>query len=356
MTKPEKSQISVCLVALPETTPATLYGLYEVFRSVGVAWTDVTGEVTDDPGIAVRIVTPDGKPFTSVMDVPVVPHAAFADIDRVDVVIATDLAIPTDVDPHGRWPDSAAWIKQQFDQGAVICSVCTGTVLLAEAGVLDGVEATTHWAVSSMFDRYYPEIDLRPERILSLGGGDRRVVTTGGSASWEDLALYLIARFCGEAEAIRISKLYVFGDRTEGQLPYAVMRRPDRNDDAVIAASQAWLADNYAAPNPVTRMVEQSGLAERTFKRRFKAATGYAPVDYIQTLRVEEAKQMLERSLDATDLVAHAVGYEDLAFFRRLFKRKTGVTPARYRQRFRSIAELGSNGPVRSGDAAPTQY
>ncbi|MCP4380544.1 MAG: helix-turn-helix domain-containing protein, partial [Hyphomicrobiales bacterium] len=97
----------------------------------------------------------------------------------------------------------------------------------------------------------------------------------------------------------------------------------------------------------------QSGLAERTFKRRFKAATGYAPVDYVQTLRIEEAKQMLERSPEATDSVAHAVGYEDPAFFRRLFKRKTGVTPARYRQRFQTIATIGRKADAQSGHSAP---
>ncbi|MCP4383848.1 MAG: helix-turn-helix domain-containing protein, partial [Hyphomicrobiales bacterium] len=303
MTKARGSPVSVCLLALPETTPATLYGVYEVFRSVGVAWTDLTGEPADGPGFDVRIVSPDGRPFNAVMGVPVAPHAAIGDVDRTDVVIATDLAFPTDANLHGRWPDCAAWIKNQFDQGATVCSVCTGTVLLAEAGLLHGIEATTHWAVASFFARHYPEVKLHPERILSLGGPDRRVVTAGGSASWEDLSLYLIARFISEAEAIRISKIFLFGDRTEGQLPYAVMRRPDRNDDAVIAASQGWVADHYSAANPVARMVEQSGLAERTFKRRFKAATGYAPVDYVQTLRIEEAKQMLERSPEATDSV-----------------------------------------------------
>src|SRR5690606_14341498 len=99
------------------------------------------------------------------------------------------------------------------------------------------------------------------------------------------------------------------------------------------------IADHYRADNPVARLVAQSGLPERTFKRRFKAATGYTPVEYVQVLRLEEAKQLLETTGEPTDGIAQAVGYEDPAFFRRLFKRHTGVTPARYRQRFQPIAK-----------------
>jgi transcriptional regulator GlxA family with amidase domain len=182
---------------------------------------------------------------------------------------------------------------------------------------------------------HYPQVRLRPERILVRSGHDGRIVTSGGTGSWEDLALFLVGSLCGEAEAIRTSKIFVFGDRSEGQLPYAVMRRPDRHDDAAIAASQEWIASNYAVAHPVARMAEHSGMNERTFARRFKIATGYAPVDYVQTLRVEEAKQMLETTDEPTDVVARAVGYEDPAYFRLLFKRKCGVSPARYRRRFR---------------------
>lgn len=115
------------------------------------------------------------------------------------------------------------------------------------------------------------------------------------------------------------------------------MGKPKRHEDAVIANSQQWIANHYDMPNPVKLMVEQSGLAERTFKRRFKTATGYTPIDYIQTLRIEEAKQMLESTSDAIDIIAQQTGYEDPTSFRRLFKRVTGVTPGRYRHRFQSI-------------------
>lgn len=133
------------------------------------------------------------------------------------------------------------------------------------------------------------------------------------------------------------------GDRSEGQLLYAALRRPRRHDDAVIADCQEWLADNYNSPDIVARLITRSGLAERSFTRRFKEATGYSALDYVQALRVEEAKELLETSAEATDAVGRAVGYEDAAFFRRIFKRRTGVTPARYRQRFKGIGRVAVN-------------
>ena len=162
-----------------------------------------------------------------------------------------------------------------------------------------------------------------------------QLITTGGACGWLDLALYMIARFCGAEEAARVARLFLLGDRGYGQLPFASMTRPRQHSDAVISRTQAWLVDNYAIPNPVSAMVERSGLPDRSFKRRFSAATGYTPVEYVQALRIEEAKQMLESEATAIEEISASVGYEDPTFFRRLFKRRAGVTPAQYRQRNR---------------------
>jgi transcriptional regulator GlxA family with amidase domain len=153
-----------------------------------------------------------------------------------------------------------------------------------------------------------------------------------------ELARYLIARFCGQEEAVRSSKIFLLGDRSEGQLPFAAMTRTRNHSDAIVEKCQAWVGEHYEIPNPVARMTERSGLAPRTFKRRFRAATGYTPIEYVQTLRIEEAKQLLEATDLQTDQIGAAVGYDDPASFRRLFKRTTGVGPARYRQRFRVVS------------------
>ncbi|BCH34430.1 AraC family transcriptional regulator [Mesorhizobium sp. L-8-10] len=334
MTPTNNPPVRVSLLALAESSPAVLYGLFEVFQAVGSMWRELTGEDTGSRRWEARIVGRDGTPFASAIGPPITPDTSLVDSSSCDIVIVTDLALAADLEP-GDWGAEIAWLRRRHEEGALLCSVCTGSVLLAESGLLDGLEATTHWSATAMFRERYSSVRLRPERILCPAGAGHSIVTSGGPGSWEDLALSLIARFSGQAEAVRIAKIFLLGDRSDGQLVFSAMGRPRSHGDAVIGDCQAWLADNYARPHPVSRMTQRSGLAERTFKRRFKAATGYAPVDYVQALRIEEAKQILETTGEPTDGVAHMVGYDDPAFFRRLFKRRTGVTPARYRQRFR---------------------
>jgi len=337
----ENKPIHVSILALPESTPVAIYGLYEVFSSVGVVWPELTGEGEAAPRFDVKIVSLDGKPFTCPIGITIAPNASIADIAETDVVIATDLALPPGFEPGDRWPEMSEWLRARHRDGAIVCSVCTGTVLLAVAGVLDGEDATTHWSACDLFARFFPEVALRPERIVVPAGEGHRVITSGGSSSWEDLALYVIGRLCGPAEAIRTAKIFLFGDRSDGQLPYAAAVRPRAHSDAVIRACQEWVGVHYDDTNPVAKMVARSGLNERTFKRRFRAATGQSPMDYVQTLRIEEAKQELETGDAATDDIALSVGYEDPTYFRRLFKKRTGITPSRYRQRFRTVARLG---------------
>jgi transcriptional regulator GlxA family with amidase domain len=152
------------------------------------------------------------------------------------------------------------------------------------------------------------------------------------------MKLYLIARFCGQEEAVRATNIFLLGDRSEGQLPFAAMARPRTHSDAIIEKCQTWIAQHYEIANPVAHMAAYSGLTPRTFKRRFRAATGYTPIDHVQPFRIEEAKQSLESTDMQIDQISLEVGYSDPASFRRLFKRMVGVTPAHYRQRFRRIA------------------
>jgi transcriptional regulator GlxA family with amidase domain len=327
----------VAIVAVPESSGAVLYGMFEVFAVFGAAWAEIMGEARNPAVFDVRIVAPSREPFTCVGGVPVTPHAALQELDYADAVIITDLAISPDVSHDDCWPEVKRWLNRIHAAGGTICSVCSGSVLLAGSGLLDDQPATTHWAFVDHFRRFFPQVKLEAGRVLLPVGEDRRIVTCGGMASWEDLALYLIAGFYGESAAVNAARLFLFGDRSEGQLLFAAMTKPKRHEDAVIAEAQQWIAEHYDTPNPVAAMVRQSGLAERSFKRRFKMATGYTPIDYVQTLRVEEAKQMLEASRDPIDQISRKSGYEDPTSFRRLFKRLTGVTPGRYRQRFQSL-------------------
>ena len=169
---------------------------------------------------------------------------------------------------------------------------------------------------------------------LVFSGEDARLITAGGHSSWHDLTLHLIARLCGNNHALRTAKDYLFSGHLDGQLPFAAMSRRIQKTDAVIGQCQEWIAHNYGCANPVAAMAERSGLIRERSRRRFRAATGYRPMDYVHALRIEEAKQFIESETIGIDEISLKVGYDDPAFFRRLFKRKAGLTPAAYRRKF----------------------
>ncbi len=233
------------------------------------------------------------------------------------------------------------------ERGAVLCSACSGLFLLAETGVFDGAETTVHWGYAEPFRASYPDVPIFPERVLVIAGERQQFVTSGASMSWHDLALYLVARYVGATAAQAMARSFALQWHHDGLAPYIVFDGPKSHGDAEIIAAQEWLAANFSVGSPVEEMIRQSGLAERTFKRRFTQATGFSPIDYVQRLRVEDAKRRLERTEAPVDEISWKVGYEDPAFFRRLFKRTTGLSPGLYRRHFK-IPEFASGSPARS--------
>ncbi|WP_235897649.1 GlxA family transcriptional regulator [Neoaquamicrobium microcysteis] len=320
--------LQVSILSLPESGTMAAFGLHEVLGDTLRNGRGLSRQI--QPVLVAR----EQGSFRSSTGLQVTPEQGLH-VECADVVVVCDIHLDQDESPQGRWREEIAWVHRHIAAGALVCSTCSGSVLLAEAGLLDGAEAASHWSMADLFRDRYPTVRFRPERILCDSGRAGQLITTGGASAWQDLALYLIARFCGAEEAARVARLFLLGDRGYGQLPFASMARPRQHSDAAISRIQAWLVDNYATPNPVSAMIERSGLSVRSFKRRFSAATGYTPVEYVQALRVEEAKQMLEREAVTIEEISASVGYEDPTFFRRLFKRRAGVTPAQYRQRNR---------------------
>ena len=339
---PGKKPVVALLVA-PESAPAVLYGLLDVLQSVGAVYPELVGGRTGEPLLDVRIVAADLAPFRSVAgNIVVEPHASLATIGRVDVAIACDINMPIDTPPKGRYPEEIAWLRRVHAGGALVGSVCSGSLLLAEAGLLDGRRCAGHWAYRELFRSAYPKVEFVIDAVLCLDSEAEGIVTAGSVTSWQDLALYVIARLCGNEHALRAAKVYLLSDHGDGQLPFAMINRRVQKDDGAIARCQMWIADHYSSANPVGAMAEQTGLNRRTFMRRFRAATGYLPLEYVHRLRIEEAKQIIEREAETLDEVGSTVGYDDPAFFRRLFKRQTGLTPAAYRRKFAPITNLAA--------------
>ena len=333
-----KTRPLICLLASEETSPSVLFCLYDVLSTVGAAFEDMVTGVAGEELLDVKIVAKNSGPFRCMGNVLIEPHAGVDDIDSADVVVVCDMYTPIDTPPKNRYLVEIGWLKRMYARDALICSVCSGSAVLAETGLLDGCEVSGHWAYRQMFRQHYPGVKLIEDSILNLSAEHKRLVTAGGVTSWQDLVIYLVERFCGLQQAVYTAKVHLLAPHTDGQLPFSVMTQRTQHSDALIQDCQGWIADNYSCVNPVAQMAERSGLSSRTFARRFRAATGYQPIEYAQGLRIEAAKQLLESETTGIEEISNTVGYEDPTSFRRIFKRNVGITPTIYRKKFSSIA------------------
>jgi len=350
-------KLKVALLVTPETTASTVYGMYDLFCSAGRDWDFVVNGSPGAQKIEPRIVAARARPLRAANDIWLTPDCSFSDFPDPDVVCVSDLFVTPDEDIARRHRPAIAWLKGCHAGGATVASACSGAMLLAAAGLLDGAEATTHWAYCEAMAKRYPRVKVSASRALVAAGDGQRVVTSGGGSTWYDMTLFLIARFLGQEEAMRLAKLYLLDWHRVGQQPFASLARRVQAEDAVIGTCQEWIAERYADPNPVAGMIALSGLGERTFKRRFRTATGMSPIDYVHTVRIEESKQLLETTDMAIEAVAQEVGYGDGSFFRRLFRREVALTPAQYRRQFgplrKALRGPGTTPPPASGTFPP---
>jgi len=325
--------LHVSLVAIPDAVISTMTGIYDVlgsFRMLG----RMEPSIPETPPFAVEIVAAKRGSVALVSGMPIEANRAVSEIAATDIVIVPSVLLGPDGWATGRYPEIVDWARRMHADGALLCSACSGIFLLAETGLFDDRKSTVHWAYAEDFAKVFPRVPLSPERVLIVSGAREELITSGAAMTWHDLVLYLIARHVGATAAQTIARTFALQWHHDGLAPYIMFQGRQDHGDAAIADAQAWLATHFSVANPVDEMVRRSDLAERTFKRRFTEATGFSPIDYVQRLRIEDAKRRLERTDAPADDISWSVGYEDAAFFRRLFKRVTGMTPGAYRRRF----------------------
>jgi transcriptional regulator GlxA family with amidase domain len=233
------------------------------------------------------------------------------------------------LDPTGT---VAPWLRARHREGTLLCSVCAGAFLLAETGLLDGRPATTHWQSRERFASRFPAVRLDVDRIL-IDEGD--LITAGGLMAWVDLGLRLVDRFLGPSTMLATARQLLVDPGGREQRFYRSFAPVLSHRDAAILKAQHWLQAHCGEKVEVAGMAAAACLGERTFLRRFQAATGLRPTEYLQHLRVGRAREELERADLAVDEIAWRVGYEDPGAFRRTFKRLMGLSPSEYRRRFK---------------------
>ena len=225
----------------------------------------------------------------------------------------------------------APWLREQHARGATLGGVCVGSLMLAESGLLDGRSATTHWTSTKAFAERYPKIRLKADTPI-VDDGD--LITTAGLMAWSELGLRLVDRLLGPSIATATARFLVVEHSDSASECGSNFAPILSHGDAAILKVQHWLQGTGATDVSLTAMAERAGLEERTFLRRFRAASGLKPTEYCQHLRVGKAREMLEFTNGTIDHIAWTVGYQDPGAFRAIFRKITGLAPSDYRARF----------------------
>ena len=325
----ERQMLDVAILLVNDGHASTAVGPMEVFSSAGRMWDEIRG-TTPLSRFRVTTASVDGAPVESAFGLRIAPDRAIGEVAHADLVFVASSGVMLSevMESHAAL---LPWLVARHEGGAMLAAVCSGAAFLAEAGLLDGRCATTHWGVAEAFSQRYPQVDWRSDLLITE---DDRIFCGGGVNAATDLSLFLVERLCGRETAIGCAKALLLDMPRSHQSGYAILPMARPHGDAQVRALEDHLHAHYRDDIPIDAMARLSGMGRRTLIRRFKAATGHMPGQYLQMVRIAVARQMLEAGGRSVKDVGAAVGYGDVAFFRDVFKRFSGLAPAAYRERF----------------------
>ncbi|HEV2680560.1 MAG TPA: helix-turn-helix domain-containing protein [Rhodanobacter sp.] len=271
------------------------------------------GQVRLAGGTHVAVASP--TPF----DLLIVPAFDFSTTEEIDAILSV-------------LDEEKLLIRRAVEQRRV-ASICGGSLLLADAGVLDGKRATTAWAFAGEMARRYPKVEVIPDAMLVRDG---EIVTAGAFTAYGDFALQLIRDCVGTSVARAVGRFSLIDNSRRSQAPYLDARLGHRRRESFARAVSAWFEQRIGERYRLDALASAFNLSNRTLLRRFRAETGRSPLHLLQDLRVERAKLLLETTTLGVAQVAAEVGYLDVATFSRLFTRRTHLTPAVFRKQFQT--------------------
>lgn len=318
----------VAILTIPEALPYSVMGPLDVLRASAAISSVVTGKALQDPFV-VELVGETDSGFKSYNGVNITPDASIQSEKQYDLIWIPSLIL----NPSGlfnTYKNVQRWLIKQFEKGADIVTVCTGAFLLAETGLLNGKQATTHWAYADLFMEKYPAVVLTPQ--LSVVENERIFCAAAGAA-WHDMVMNILERQYGKKCAMETGKMFLLQYHHNGQ-KHLFQAQPQQHDDALIQSAERWLAAHLSEDNLISKVALTLEVTEATFSRRFKAALNTTPKSWIQSQRIAKAKDALELTNQSVEEISCLVGYQDSSFFRRLFKRETGLSPAQYRKQY----------------------
>lgn len=227
------------------------------------------------------------------------------------------------------------WIRKQYKAGAEVASICTGAFLLASSGLLEGKSCSTHWSAADNFNKMFPNVDLQTDKLITDEDG---IYTNGGAYSFLNLMIYLVEKYYDRQVAIRCSKAFQIEIDRQSQSPFIIFKGQKMHEDQIVKKAQGYIEHNIDEKISVKQLASKYAVSRRQFDRRFIQATGNTPFEYIQRVKVEAAKKLLEAGRRTVTETMYEVGYSDASAFRRVFKDITALSPVEYRNRYNKEA------------------
>ncbi|QIL79982.1 helix-turn-helix domain-containing protein [Diaphorobacter sp. HDW4A] len=280
-----------------------------------------------------RFVSPTGEPAIASNGLPLQTHK-LGPRERYDLVFVPGFHYGghRQFDQFlDRQADACAWLKTQWGAGALVAANCTGTFILAQTGLLDERIATTTWWLERLFRVKFPRVDLQLRPVLTETD---RLICAGASASYLIQTVHVIERFAGPAIASQCAKAMLIDVSQTSQIPYLPLLAQKSHSDALVYRAQNWLRSNMTKDVRIAELADTLAVSDRTLIRRFRSVLDQTPLAYLQDLRLEAARALLETSSDSIEAVACQVGYSDTSSFSRLFRHRIGMSPGAYRGRF----------------------
>jgi len=319
--------LTIAILAVPQCILSTVTGPVDILSMAN----QIAAQYRMREGVFCHplLVSKDGTPVTGFNGISIPSQYSFADCPKPDLVIVP--GVYNGVDQLLEASETIAWVRERHAAGACICSVCAGSFVLAEAGILNGREATTHWVLADRFRQRNPQVKLLPEAML-VDGGD--YVCAGGVSAFQDLCLHLLSRFASPELATLCRKILLLDPVRQSQVPYRVTSMRLGHGDEAVSSVQRWLHEHFMHDVSVPKLAQIAKVGERTLLRRFHKSLGETPSSYVQRLRIEAARSLLESTTLAIEEITRQIGYEDISSFRRLFREHTSLTPTQYRKRY----------------------
>jgi len=250
------------------------------------------------------------------------------DITRSDIIVLPAMW----GNPRGvvkKYPEFLEWLRKAALEDPLICAVGTGSYFLAEAGLLKHKTATTHWYYFNQFENTYPNVELKRERFITKSGN---IYCTGSVNSVRDVMLHIIEQHYGEHVANQVSSHFTHELKLSYASSFLNIAGHNFHDDEAVIDIQEWMHKHFNEDINIQEISKTFEISQRSLNRRFKLATGLSPVQYLQEIRLEKAKELLKTSNLAIAEVAYNVGYPDSAYFSVLFRRIVSLSPSEYRR------------------------